>query len=166
RKRWSMLPISAEIAREYPDRENILSPRPTLAAGVGGSVHALEPAVDFALGLLLRHALALPKPGAGVPALTLHVVQIVVGQLAPLLLNLAFELFPIAFNSIPIHRVTPCVVFPVLCFVRPAGMSTRKTQRDSKSSAALAPRTVLKLAPCRSEKDAGVADPKGRPPPN
>src|SRR5262249_21041771 len=73
-----------------------------------------EPAVDLALGLVLCHTVALLKPAAELRALTLDDVEIVVGQLAPLLLNLAFELFPIAFNSIPIHRVTP-VLFSRCC---------------------------------------------------
>jgi hypothetical protein len=109
------------------------------------SVHAFEPGVDLALGLVPRHAVALLKPAAELRALTLDDVKIIFGELAPLLLNLAFELFPIAFNSIPIHRVSlSCVVFPVSCVVRPAGISSRKTLRDSKGSAALIPAPFLK----------------------
>jgi hypothetical protein len=37
-----------------------------------------------------------------------------------------------------------CVVFPALCFVQSAGMSSRKTLRDSKGSAALIPVPLLK----------------------
>jgi hypothetical protein len=60
------------------------------------SVHAFEPGIDLALGLVPRHAVALLKPAAELRALTLDDVEIVVGELAPLLLSLAFELFPIA----------------------------------------------------------------------
>src|SRR5262249_41128667 len=54
--------------------------------------------------------------------------KIIVGELAPLLLNLAPELFPIAFDTIPIHHFAP------VCFVPVAGMPSRRTQRASKSS--------------------------------
>lgn len=30
-------------------------------------------------------------------------IQLVVGELAPLLLDVALELLPVAFNSIPVH---------------------------------------------------------------
>jgi hypothetical protein len=117
----------------------MFSPKADSRSELLSSVHAFEPGIDLALGLVPRHAVALLKPAAELRALTLDDVEIVVGEFAPLLLNLAFELFPIAFNSIPIHRVSPGVVFPVLCFVRSAGMSSRKTLRDGKSSAALIP---------------------------
>ena len=61
-----MLPISAEIAREYPDRENMVSPR----GAVLTSVHAFEPGIDLALGLVPRHAVARLKPAAELRALT------------------------------------------------------------------------------------------------
>jgi hypothetical protein len=122
----------------------MFSPKANSRSELLSSVHAFEPGIDLALGLVPRHAVALLKPAAELHALTLDDVEIVVGELAPLLLSLAFELFPIAFNSIPIHRVSPVLFpvlfFPVLCFVRSAGMSSRKTLRDSKSSAALIPR--------------------------
>src|SRR5246127_4731052 len=107
RRRWSMLPILAEIAWEYPDRENMFSPEANSRSELLSSIHAFEPGIDLALGLVPRHAVALLKPAAELRALTLDDVEIVVGEFAPLLLNLAFELFPIAFNSIPIHRVSP-----------------------------------------------------------
>src|SRR5262249_1320210 len=41
--------------------------------------------------------------------------QGIIGELAPLLLNLAAELLPIAFNSVPIHReLTPLVCLPLV----------------------------------------------------
>jgi hypothetical protein len=103
----------------------------------------------LALGLVPRHAVALLKAAAEFRALTLDDVEIVVGELAPLLLSLAFELFPIAFNSIPIHRASPVsfsrlFCFPGVVFLQSAGMSSRKTLRDSKSSAALIPVPLLK----------------------
>jgi hypothetical protein len=91
----------------------MFSPKANSRSELLSSVHAFEPGIDLALGLVPRHAVALLKPAAELHALTLDDVEIVVGELAPLLLSLAFELFPIAFNSIPIHRVSP-VLFPVL----------------------------------------------------
>src|SRR5262249_60091489 len=102
-----------------------------------------EPAVDLALGLVLRHAVALLKPAAELRALTLDDVEIVVGQLAPLLLNLAFELFPIAFNSIPIHRVTP-VLFSRCC----ASFGRRECPAGKPSATAKVP---LRLPPDRAQ---------------
>src|SRR6516164_9367114 len=40
-------------------------------------------------------------------------------------------------NSSRLSCIVSCIVFPVSCFVRSAGMSSRKTLRDSKGSAAL-----------------------------
>jgi hypothetical protein len=122
----------------------MFSPKAKSRSELLSSVHAFEPGVDLALGLVPRHAVALLKPAAELRALTLDDVEIVVGEFAPLLLSLAFELFPIAFNSIPIHRVAPVFVFPVFLLRSSAGMSSRKTLRDSKSSAALIPVPLLK----------------------
>src|SRR5262245_60377494 len=120
--------IQRRSRENIPIKETCFHPAPTLAAGLSSSIHALEPAVDLALGLVLRHAVALLKPAAELHALTLDDVKIIVGELAPLLLNLAPELFPIAFDTIPIHHFAP------VCFVPVAGMPSRRTQRASKSS--------------------------------
>jgi hypothetical protein len=73
-------------------------------------VDALEPGVDLAFGFVLGHAIALLESAAELCALALDHVEIVIGELTPLLLNFAFELFPIAFDTIPIHRFAPVVV--------------------------------------------------------
>src|SRR5262249_25556865 len=80
---------------------------PTLAAGVLSSIYALLPGGGFALGLVLLPAGGLLKPAAELRALAPADVKIVVGLLAPLLFELAFLLFPIAFDTIPIHRFAP-----------------------------------------------------------
>src|ERR1700730_13384528 len=67
-------------------------------------VHALEPSVDLAFRLVLRNAIMLLQTAGELLALALDHIEVVVGELAPLLLSLAFELFPVAFNTIPIHR--------------------------------------------------------------
>ena len=106
----------------------------------------------MAIGFVLRHAVALLKPAAELRALALDDVKIIVGELAPLLLNLAFELLPIAFDTIPIQRFAPLFA-AFVCFVSVAGMSSRRTQRASKSSDARCGPT-----PYCSEKGRGVAD--------
>src|SRR5882757_6787865 len=89
------------------------------------SVHALEPGIDLALRLVPRNAVALLQPAGELLALALDHIEVVVGELAPLLLSLALELFPVAFDTIPIHRFTPC-----------AGMSliSEKTRRAKSGS--------------------------------
>src|SRR5262249_35680773 len=107
RKRWSNSPISAEIAPESSERENMLSPRADACRKATSSIRGFEPGVDLAVGFVLRHAVALLKPAAELRALALDDVEVIAGELAPLLLNLAFELLPIAFDTIPIHRFAP-----------------------------------------------------------
>src|SRR5262249_17137339 len=115
-----------------PIEKTCFHPEPTLAAGSSSSMHPVEPGVDLALALLLRHAVALLKPAAQLHALALDDVEVVAGELAPLLLNPAFELLPIAFDTIPIHRFAPCL--SLFAFVPVAEMSSRRTQRASKGS--------------------------------
>src|SRR5262249_57471145 len=81
-----------------PIEKTCFHPEPTLAARSSSSIRAFEPGVDLALGFVLRHAVALLKPAAELRALALDDVEVVAGELAPLLLNLAFELLPIAFD--------------------------------------------------------------------
>src|SRR5262245_41637778 len=88
----------------------MFSPKANSRSELLSSVHAFEPGVDLALVLVPLHAVALLQPAAELRAFTLDDVEIVVGKLAPLLLSLAFEFFPIAFNSIPIHRVAPVLL--------------------------------------------------------
>src|SRR3954454_7892389 len=72
------------------------------------SVDAVEPRVDLTLGVILRDTIALLKPAGEFRPFALDHVEVVVGELAPLLLSLAFELFPVAFNTVPIH----CLLLP------------------------------------------------------
>ncbi len=37
--------------------------------------------------------------------LSVNDIEVIVGELAPILLGLALDLFPVAFNAIPIHDV-------------------------------------------------------------
>src|SRR5437762_14054910 len=58
---------------------------------------------DLALGLVLRNAVLLLNLAHQLIATTRDQVEVAVGQLAPLFLDLAFELFPVPFDAIPIH---------------------------------------------------------------
>src|SRR5262245_38446894 len=151
--------IRRRSRENIPIEETCVHPVPTLAAGLSSSIHALEPAVDLALGLVLRHAVALLKPAAELHALTLDDVEIIAGELAPLLLNLAFELFPIAFDTIPIHRFAPVCFVPVcfvpVCFVPVAGTLSGRTQHANQSSDA----RMRAPTPCRSHKRRGRSRP-------
>jgi hypothetical protein len=53
--------------------------------------------------LILRDPITLLNYSFQLIATTGDSVQIVVGEVAPLLFDLAFELLPVSFNSIPIH---------------------------------------------------------------
>src|SRR5205823_8108890 len=74
-------------------------------AAVARLVHAFEPSVDLALGLVLGYAIALLESAAELPALAFDYVEVVVAELPPLLLNLALERVPTAFDTIPIHHL-------------------------------------------------------------
>jgi hypothetical protein len=54
----------------------------------------LEPLVNFALELI---------------SLSIDSCEIIVGEIAPLLLDLSLYLLPVSFNSIPIHFESPGV---------------------------------------------------------
>src|SRR5437763_16103719 len=62
-----------------------------------------QPAVDLPLGFVPLKTVALLDPADELGALALDQIEIVIGELAPLLLHLAFQLFPISFYAIPIH---------------------------------------------------------------
>src|ERR1700730_10728712 len=69
----------------------------------GGHLHAVHPRVDLTLRLILGDAVAFLDAADELVLLAADDSQVVLGQLAPLLLHLAGELLPIAFDAIPIH---------------------------------------------------------------
>src|SRR5688572_32371811 len=64
----------------------------------------LEPIVDLIPGLILRVAIALLNLAFELIALAVDLGQIIIGEFAPLLLDLAGELFPVTLDAIPIHE--------------------------------------------------------------
>ena len=69
-------------------------------------VAALE-SVDLALGLVLGDTVALLDASKQLVALAGDHVQVVVGELAPLLLDLALDLLPISFDTVFVHGAFP-----------------------------------------------------------
>src|SRR3569623_1934778 len=61
------------------------------------------PFLDLLLGVIAGHAIAFLDLSGQLLATALDGVEIVVGELAPLFLELAFHLLPVAFDNVPIH---------------------------------------------------------------
>src|SRR6516225_880014 len=78
-----------------------------LRARAAESVDILQPGIDLPIRLILAVAVALLQAPGELGALALDHIKVIGGELSPLLLHFALELFPVAFNPIPIHRVTP-----------------------------------------------------------
>src|SRR4051812_16028185 len=68
---------------------------------------AIEPAVDLGLRLVLGVTVVLLEAAFELVTLAVDDVQVIVGELAPLFLGLASELFPVSFDTIPIHGSIP-----------------------------------------------------------
>src|SRR5204862_204609 len=68
---------------------------------------AIVPVVDVPADLILLMPVALLDPAFELIAPTVDHVEIIVGQLAPLLLDLAFDLLPVPFDSVPVHLESP-----------------------------------------------------------
>src|SRR5688572_2732404 len=61
------------------------------------------PVLDLLLGFVLLHAVALLDLAHELVAMAGHLVEFVVGELAPLLLDLALHLLPVTLNRVPVH---------------------------------------------------------------
>jgi hypothetical protein len=62
------------------------------------------PIVDFLAGLIFRVTVSLLESAFELVLLACDDIEIIVGQLAPLLLDLSLHFLPVAFNPIPVHR--------------------------------------------------------------
>src|SRR5262245_40164066 len=96
------------------------------------SIHAVEPSVDFTLGLIPRHAVALLQPADQLGLLAFDHIKVVVGELAPLLLDLAFDFLPIASDTRPSHRSAPSLAAHVR-----HGRKTLRTKNRSDAATSL-----------------------------
>src|ERR1700720_982704 len=70
------------------------------------------PIVHVFAGPIARDTVALLDLALQLFALAVYVSKIVVGELAPLLLDFAFHLFPVAFDTVPIHAGLHSLVIP------------------------------------------------------
>ena len=73
------------------------------ASDLSDMSHRFQPGVDVFPDLVLRDSLPLLDYSLQLIAMTLDFVQIVVGEIAPLLFDLSLELFPVTFHAIPVH---------------------------------------------------------------
>src|SRR6266567_1362150 len=69
-----------------------------------GSGQISQPAIDLPLGFVAPNAVTLLDPADELGAFALDQIEIIVGELAPLLLHFAFYLLPVSFHAIPVHR--------------------------------------------------------------
>jgi hypothetical protein len=65
----------------------------------------LQPVIYFFAGLVFCIPVALLDAAFELFTLPIDAVYFIIGQLAPLLFNLATELFPVTFDTIPVHLV-------------------------------------------------------------
>src|SRR5438477_10202029 len=70
--------------------------------------HAAKPVVDVLLHLVLGIAVASLELALELLTAAVDLGEVVVGQLAPFLLDLAGELLPVAFDAIPVHAGLHC----------------------------------------------------------
>src|SRR5271168_4387090 len=78
-------------------------PRPKL-------LHRVQPIVDVLARPVLCQAVTFVNFAFELIALAIDLGKIVVGELAPLLLDLSFSLLPISFHAVPIHRYSPALL--------------------------------------------------------
>src|SRR5271165_7540403 len=72
-----------------------------------GWLRATPPVLDLLLHLVLLVPVTLLDPALQLLALSVDHVEVIVCELAPLLLHLALHLLPAAFEPIPIHLGPP-----------------------------------------------------------
>src|SRR5437868_465046 len=102
-----MLFTAARFALQPDVRQRAYERLPTLTGrgktGADSELVVALPGLHFFLGTLLGIAVAfLDAPGQLV-TLAVDLGQIVVGQVAPFLLDLALGLIPLAFHLVPVH---------------------------------------------------------------
>ena len=73
-----------------------------ISLDVTGFLHVLLPGGELLLRFILGDAIGFLDPAGEVVTLARNHVELVVGELAPLLLDVALELFPVAFDAIPV----------------------------------------------------------------
>jgi uncharacterized protein len=72
-----------------------------------GSLRA-QPRIDVFSHLVLREAVSFLDDALKLVATTGDPVEVIVSEIAPFLLHAAFQLFPVSFNAIPVHKYLLC----------------------------------------------------------
>src|SRR5215467_8386757 len=67
----------------------------------------LQPSIDVLAHHIFGETVALLDQTFKLFALSVDLSQIVLGELAPLLFDLALDLFPISFDAVPVHFTPP-----------------------------------------------------------
>src|SRR5580704_4913224 len=98
--------------KKFPPKAASSERRPS--ASCTRSIHSLgcvktrsllvQPVVDTLARRVFGDAGAFLNLALKLFALAGNLVEIIIRKMTPLLLDLAFELFPVSFNAIPIHR--------------------------------------------------------------
>src|SRR5262249_46288397 len=102
-------PRRLRCARGQSPRDEAIEWSPILGSGsdprpVLEVLLILEEAVHFSLCLVLGAAVALLNLAGKDLGIAVNLIQIVVGELAPLLPDLAFQLFPLSLHGLRVHR--------------------------------------------------------------
>src|SRR5215471_7198342 len=71
------------------------------------SRHGRVPGRDLPIGLFLANSVSLLNLAHQALVITAHDLDVVIGELAPLLADRPFELIPLAFCLLPIHLLSP-----------------------------------------------------------
>src|SRR5215467_2228712 len=91
---------------------------PTIVIVIPSPALGGEPVVHVLAGLVLGQTIALLKLALELIAAAVDDVEVIVGELAPLLLDPAFDLLPVSFHAIPVHYL-----FSSICCEGNAGCS-------------------------------------------
>src|SRR4051812_34809811 len=94
--------LPPELRRESRDAQS-RSRRVLVVAGC-----VIQPVVDIARRLVAGNAIAFLHFADELIFSSVELIDLVVGQLAPLFLDAAFELGPLAFENVVVHVRLPC----------------------------------------------------------
>src|SRR6185436_12709964 len=105
------------------------------------------PLLQLLLGLVLADAVRVLDLANQLVAITGDPVQVVVGELAPLLLHFALHLLPVAFDAVPVHCVSFRGGAAGNAFVIPAHAVQRSSANTSAASSCRAVRASCSVRP-------------------
>jgi hypothetical protein len=76
-----------------------------------------KPIINVLANLIFRKTISLLKPTFQLVAFAVDRSEIVVSKFAPFFLHFALELFPVTFNSVPVHGLSPHFTAPPAVFI-------------------------------------------------